>query len=102
MNLDLIKIVSSLLVGLVLPFAAEYFNNIWKLNGDKALALAGLLSAILTVVSVAIVGWLTGTLQDTFQPEHLMPLFLLVYGTGQTVFQLIKTTMGWTSIKPVG
>lgn len=99
---QLIKIVASLLVGGVMPFVAEYLNRVWKLDGAKALSLAGVLSAVLTVAAVALVGWLTGTLQTTFAPTNLLPLFLLVYGVGQTVFALVKDSLGWTSATAKG
>lgn len=98
---QLTNILISIVVGGLLPFGAEYLNRLWKLDGQKALAVAGAISAVLAVAVLAAVGYLTGTLATTFQPNNVLPAFLAVWGTGQAVFAVLKDRLGWTTKPPV-
>lgn len=107
MNSDNVVIITGLLLSLALPFLAEPLNNLWKLDGPKALALAGLLAGVLSFIALYLTGAITNTQLQTLTVENYLHLFLGVYAASQTEFQLIKNQMGWTGVKtqnvePVG
>lgn len=95
MELDTVKVIAGLLVSLVLPFVAEYLNKLFKLDGPKALAVAGVLAALFSLGSLAVTGLLQGNLAETFNAKNLVVLFGIIYPLSQTEFQLIKTKLGW-------
>ena len=96
-NAQTVQVIIGLLVSLVLPFIAEPLNNLYKLDGPKALALAGVLAGVLSFVTLYATGLITNSQLTTLTTQNYLALFAAVYGVSQTEFQLIKQQMHWVN-----
>lgn len=83
----------TVLVSLLLPFILEKANEYYKLNGNKALALAGIASAIIAIG----IGLVTGDLVlSDFTLDNFAPIFTEVFALTTVVYNLVKDKLRWT------
>ena len=101
-NVETVRLVVGVVLSLVLPFVAEPLNRLWKLDGPKALAVAGVLAGVVSLIVLYVTGAVTNTQLTTLTTQNFLSLFAAVYGVSQTTFQLIKQTMHWDSPPVVG
>ena len=92
MNTDILAMLATLVATLVLPWLAEYLNNVWRLDGPKALSLVTALSALVAIGGLVLSGDFTAA---NLNLENFVATFGAVFSGTQIVFQVFKDFLGW-------
>lgn len=87
MENNMLELVTSVILGAVLPFVTEAINNKFALHKEKALAIVGIGSALVAVLVLYLTGQLT--IAD-FTLVNFSKSFLLIFGASQVVFNYAK------------
>jgi uncharacterized membrane protein YdcZ (DUF606 family) len=84
---QILELVTSVILGVVLPFVTEAINNKFSLHREKALAVVSVLSGVVALAVLYLTGQVTA---NDFTLASFTKTFLLVFGAGQVVFNYAK------------
>lgn len=93
MTTDNVALLASVIVGAVLPFAQEYLNKLFEIDGKRALVIGAALSALIAILASFLTGGIKG---EDLTLQNFTSVFATVFATSQVVFQSVKDYMGWT------